>query len=406
MKKVAIVQQYVPGYRVDFYQHLTRELSIRDIELTIAHGQPWGNDLHRSDARPLDGTVQLPQRTVPIAGRHLIWRDISSLANTCDALILGQSVHSLENYPALLRRRGPRVGLWGHGDTYTRNHGAALRIAKRALTLRAHWFFAYTQAGAQYVIKQGFPARHVTVVRNALDTNGLTAAKSRILESELVSLSRAYRLAPGRTALYVGGLDAPKRIPFLLTAAAELARLLPGFRLLIAGDGAQRHLVEEAHNADGPVAYLGTASDEDKARLGAVADVLLAPGAVGLVAVDSFALHTPLVTTAHAMHGPEFEYLQHGRNALIVTGTAETYAKAVAQLLNNPVRLEELRAACKNDAHKYTIEAMAARFADGVEGLLRAPVLPRRPFSFRGRSGRRTNGVTRVTKDCAVTMGQ
>ncbi|MDQ0844818.1 glycosyltransferase family 4 protein [Streptomyces sp. V1I6] len=372
MRRAVIVQQYVPGYRVAFYEHLSLELAHRDIELTVAHGSPWGKDVRRADACALAGTVQLPQRTFRLAGRHLVWRGLGPLAHECDALVLGQSLHSLENYPALLRRGGPPVGLWGHGGTYTRAHPAPLRAAKRALTLRARWFFAYTEQGAQHVIDQGFPEERVTTVRNAVDTRALAASRSRVSDTELSSMRSSYGLRPGRTALYVGGLDAAKRIPFLLAAAERVAHLLPGFRLLVAGDGAQRHLVEEVQRAGSPVVYVGTASDEEKARLGALADVLLVPGAVGLAAVDSFALDAPLVTTPRAAHGPEFEYLQHGRNALVVDGGLDSYAEAVTDLLTRSALLDRLRSACRTDAELYTVELMAQRFADGVEGLIHA----------------------------------
>ncbi|WP_329119660.1 glycosyltransferase family 4 protein [Streptomyces sp. NBC_01465] len=370
MKRAVVVQQYVPGYRVAFYQHLARELASRDIELTVAHGRPWGKDVRRADACALAGTVQLPQCTLSLAGRHLVWRSLGRVTRDCDALILGQSLHSLENYRALLGAGGPPVGLWGHGTTYTRTPSAPLRAAKRALTLRARWFFAYTEKGARQVIGDGFPEQRVTVVRNTVDTRALEAAGARVAPSELAALRAEFGLTPGRSALYIGGLDAAKRIPFLLAAAARTGELLPGFRLLVAGDGAHRHLVEEAAQAGAPVAYVGTASDERKARLGAVTDVLLVPGAVGLAAVDSFALHSPLVTTPDAAHGPEFEYLQHGRNALVVDGDADAYGAAVAQLLTRPVLLGNLRSACRVDAQLFTVEDMARRFADGVEGLI------------------------------------
>ncbi|MEU8432731.1 glycosyltransferase family 4 protein [Streptomyces sp. NPDC029216] len=372
MRRAVVVQQYVPGYRLAFYERLTRELAGRDIELTIAHGRPWGKDVRRADACALPGTVLLPQRTFRLADRHLVWRGLGPLARDCDALVLGQSLHSLENYRALLSRGGPPVGLWGHGGTYTRSHPAPLRAAKRALTQRARWFFAYTEKGARHVIGEGFPEQRVTTVRNTVDTRSLVAARSRIPGTELSALRQSYGLRPGRTALYVGGLDAAKRIPFLLAAADRVAQLLPGFRLLVAGDGAQRHLVEEVQRAGGPVVYVGTATAEEKARLGAVADVLLVPGAVGLAAVDSFALDTPLVTTTHAAHGPEFEYLQHGRNALVVDGGLDAYSAAVTDLLTRPALYDRLLSACRTDAELYTVESMAQRFADGVEGLIDA----------------------------------
>jgi glycosyltransferase involved in cell wall biosynthesis len=82
--------------------------------------------------------------------------------------------------------------------------------------------------------------------------------------------------------------------------------------------------------------------------------------------VDSFALRTPLVTTHWPLHSPEFEYLQDGRNSLIVAGDPEGYAEGVVRALSDPALLERLRQGCVADADRYTIEGMSRRFADGV----------------------------------------
>ncbi|MFD9820205.1 glycosyltransferase family 4 protein [Streptomyces violascens] len=366
-----VIQPYVSAYRLPFFQRLEGELTSRDIRLSVAHGTPWGKDAWRADARQLPGAIELPQFTWELAGRHFVYRKLGALATRCDALILSQALHTLDSYLPVLRPSGPPVGLWGHGGTYNRSHSAPLRTMKRLFTNRARWFFAYTELGARQVISQGFPAQRVTVVRNTIDTTRLAADREGVADDQLTALRRRLGLRRGRTALYIGGLDASKRIPFLLAAAESAARALPGFRLVIAGDGSQRRLVEEAVRRGETVRYAGRVADEDKALLGAAADVMMVPGAVGLVAVDSLALGVPLVTTSDAPHGPEFEYLEDGRNALIVDGSdLDGYVAAVVGLLGAPERLTALRTGCRSGTQEYSAEGMARRFADGVEGLL------------------------------------
>lgn len=373
MKRVVVVQPYIAAYRVPFFERLTGELADRGIHLTVAHGVPWGKDALRADAQKLQGAVQLPQRTFGFAGRHAVYRRLSALDVRSDALILTQALHALDNYPQMMRRSGPPVGLWGHGATYSSRQSGPLRAAKRLLTNRAQWFFAYTELGAQHVIDSGFPSQRVTAVRNTVDTRRLEACRADVRTSQVDSLRKELRLLPGRTALYIGALDSAKRTPFLLSAAEAAAQVLPGFRLVIAGDGAQRELVEKAAQSSGAVRYVGRVADEEgKALLGAAADVLMVPGAVGLVAVDSMALGVPVVTTRDAAHGPEFDYLRDGRTAVVTADSGlDGYVAAVVGLLSDPDRLAALRGACRAEAEKYSIEEMARRFADGVEGLLR-----------------------------------
>ncbi|MBC9714418.1 glycosyltransferase family 4 protein [Streptomyces sp. TRM66268-LWL] len=363
-RRVALVLPYLTAYRMPFLDRLRQELAGSRIELTIAHGAATGLVAARKDQLALPGAVPLRQRVLRAAGRELIWHGgVGALARSHDALIVPQSLHHLRVYP-LLARRPTRIGLWGHGHTHVSAHGRPEQWAKARLTRRADWFFAYTEAGGAYAERAGLPAGRVTVVQNSLDTTALADARDRVTESEVRELRARHGLTSGLTGLYIGGLDALKRIGFLLSAAERIAEQLPGFRLLVAGDGAERALVEACPAA----VYVGTADTAAKARLGAVADAMLVPGAVGLCAVDSFALRTPLVTTPWAYHGPEFGYLEHGRNALVVQDDA--YAREVAELLCRPRELARLRRAGRCDAGRYTVEAMAQRFAHGIEGLL------------------------------------
>ncbi|WP_327354654.1 glycosyltransferase family 4 protein [Streptomyces sp. NBC_01304] len=363
-RRVAVVLPYLTAYRLPFLDRLRAELAAHSVELTVAHGNPTGLSAARQSALSMPGAVPLGQRAFRVAGRELIWHGgLGELARRSDALVLPQSLHHLRLYP-LLATRPERIGLWGHGRTHVSTHGRPEQWAKAALTRRAGWFFAYTDAGRAYAEAAGLPRQRITVVRNSLDTAALTAARDAVTEDEAARLRRRYGLTQGRTGLYVGGLDELKRIPFLLDAAARIAARVPGFKLLVAGDGEQRGLVEASPFA----AYAGHVGVAEKARLGAVSDVMLVPGAVGLCAVDSFALRTPLVTTEWPYHGPEFGYLTHGRNALVARD--ETYADQVAELLTRPRLLSGLRRACRCDAGHYTVEGMATRFAEGIEGLL------------------------------------
>ncbi|MFF5013630.1 glycosyltransferase family 4 protein [Streptomyces sp. NPDC001165] len=370
-RRVLIVPPYLPEYRVTFFERLTSRMRDHGVAVTVAHGSPTGSLARRGDTGSLSGALALPQRAFRVGGRTLLWRNLGELARRCDAVVLEQALRNLEAYPLLVRARlhgGPAVCLWGHGGTYTHRQRAAERAAKDALTRRADWFFAYTKGGARYAVRAGMPADRVTVVRNSVDTTALQAALAQVTPQQLRDFRARHGLTAGRSAFFMGGLDTPKRIPFLLAAAELTARRLPGFRLVVAGDGAQRRLVEEAAARPGtPVVYLGPIQDaRRKALLGAACDVLLMPGAVGLVAVDALALSTPVVTTPDAAHGPEFEYLEEGRNARVVLGDESEFADATAALLIERTRLEALRRACQEDSVQYSGEAMSARFAEGL----------------------------------------
>ncbi|MEV0322976.1 glycosyltransferase family 4 protein [Streptomyces sp. NPDC050658] len=374
--RVVVVQPYLAGYRVPLFRRMTADLAAHGIELVVAHGAPHGDQARRADAARLEGAVPLRQRELPLpGGRTLVRRHLGELARDCDALVLEHALYAAESYAPLLRGTrgaGPRVALWGHGDPHTRRAVPLAGAVKAWAARRADWYFAYTESGRRAALRWGVREDRVTVLRNTVDTDELTTAYAAVEAEDLVRLRARHRLCPGRTAWYIGGLDAPKRIPFLLAAARIVAELLPGFRLLVAGDGAQRSLVEAAAAEPGsPVVALGTVTSATaKARYGAVSDVMLMPGRVGLCAVDSFVLGTPLVTTAWPYHSVEFDYVADGRTAVVVRGDERAYAQEVAALLVDRPRVEGLRRACRAEAARYTIDGMSHRFSTGLRGLL------------------------------------
>ena len=365
---------FLSEFRRSFFKALAADLEVSGIGLVIAHGAPYSRDQsERRDIVEIDGAVRLRQRHLWLAGRPLVHKRLGSLVDSSDVLVVDQSLRNLELYPLLLRRsagRGPEIAMWDHGRTYTRPQSRIEQSLKFALTRRACWFFAYTDGGARAVTEHGFPRQRVTVVQNAIDTVELRRAVEAVTASQLDGFRAEHGLVAGRTGLFVGALSESKRLPFLIEAAEEIAGKLPGFKLLIAGTGEQSGLVEQAARTTSTVIPVGQAFGARKALLGAAADVLLMPGLVGLCAVDSFALATPIVTTSWPWHAPEFEYLEHGRNAVVTPDEPQRYANAVVDLLNDPERLDALRQACRDDARRYTVEEMSRRFADGLVKLL------------------------------------
>ncbi|MGW0988049.1 glycosyltransferase family 4 protein [Streptomyces sp. NPDC002486] len=378
-RRVVVVQPYVPGYRTSFFDRLQTRLAAEGVELEVLHGPASAHQAERRDAASCACATHVDTRRVALpGGRSLLWHRVQRRAASADLVVLEQALHNLEAYSLLLRstsrpRCAPRVAFWGHGRTYTKRPSRVEAVAKGALTRLGSWFFAYTDGGAAHVASRGFPRDRITVVRNSVDTAELVAARARAVRpgtpeyAEAALLRERYGLTEGRTALYLGGLDAPKRIPFLLECADRIAAELPGFRLLVAGDGADRRLVDAAAGRPGsPVVAVGRRGGASAGPLGAVGDVMLMPGRVGLCAVDSFALRTPVVTTDWPWHAPEFEYLADGRNALVAPDDPTAYVGAVTALLRDPARLEALRTACRSDVAAYTTEGMAARFGDGL----------------------------------------
>jgi glycosyltransferase involved in cell wall biosynthesis len=168
------------------------------------------------------------------------------------------------------------------------------------------------------------------------------------------------------TGLFLGGLDESKRLDFLLTACEAVYRQRPSFRLLVAGDGTKRSLVEDYARTHPWVIPTGSVSGRYKAALLAASKFIAMPGRVGLVAVDSFAARVPIVTTNWNLHAPEFEYLSHLTNSVITSDRVAAYSQAVLELLRDTALQSRLRAGCEASAATFSVESMASRFVSGL----------------------------------------
>jgi len=134
-------------------------------------------------------------------------------------------------------------------------------------------------------------------------------------------------------ALAAGRLDAWKRMDLAIGAAAG-----GKFRLVIAGDGADRSRLEAlARESGADVRFLGRVSDDELLGLYATSSAVIFPPAdedYGYIALEAFLSKKPVVTCTDS--GGPLEFVVDGENGRVVAPDAAALAAAVAGLLANP----------------------------------------------------------------------
>ncbi len=357
-RTVAFIQEWLPRYRLPFFNLLRDVLAAQRIELRLYYGQPAGAMAKRSDAAGLPWACQ-------VVNSHLgplVWQPVWRQARRADLVIVDQANRLALNYLLLAARPagGPRVAFFGHGANRLGNPASLRERWRRILARTPDWWFAYTGGAADRVVSAGYPADRITVVQNAVDTSGLAEVD-----------------VPKRTGrcIYVGSLYESRRLPFLLEAADSIAASVPHFELIVVGDGPLRPWVQSEAEIRPWLHHIGSNHGAARDKLFVSSELTLVPGSVGLVVVDSFAARAPLVTIAKALHGPEAEYLHDGVNGRVLApGSAGSYAEAVTQLLMDRALRGRLVDGCVSSSRKYTIEAMATNFASGIMAALDMPV--------------------------------
>lgn len=370
---VSIIQPGIPRYREPFFEELRRGLQSEGVDLKLYVGGLTREAAARRDHSSAAAHGRLRTVRCQLPKFSLSYKfGLRGVARGSDMLILEHGSSILENYPMLASGRRPKVGLWGHGGAFVSNGSKLDLRLERWQVDRAEWYFAYTAQGASRILNSSkIDRERVSVVNNSSDTLTLNREYERWLNSSQ-TIRRSLGL-PNRAfvCLYVGGLDEAKGFKFLLDVADEMCRQNPDFHLLVAGRGPSEGLLHASScRLSGRVHNLGYADRSRLAQLGAVSDIMLLPGRVGLAAVDSFVLGTPIVTKVSRNHAPEFSYLSPGEDSVVTGGTVKEYCEAIALLMRDGERLRRMKVSCRQKARRYSVESMVQRFREGIVACL------------------------------------
>lgn len=375
-KKVVLIQEHLPHYRVKFYKCLKRLLNEHDIELylycsgadSLSEKGEWSaKNLLKGD---LPWVKYVPARRLG----SFLWQPLLRECMAADLVIVQQELKYLINFPIqLMSKLGVvRMAFWGHGKNFQASgRSLAERFKKRQLKY-VDWWFAYNDLCKNLITERGFPVEKITSVNNSIDTKLLLEEIEKCDEQKINLLKKKMAIDSDCIAIYTGGLYKHKRIDALIKSAQIIKRSLPEFHLLVIGKGVQENWVKCAAEQNDWIHFLGAMGDEEKVPYWKMAKVSLMPGAVGLVVIDSFVFGVPMITSDYPLHGPEIGYLESGENGLIVKNheSHSNYAEAVIEFLTNSELERKLRNTCLHDVKYYSAEIMADNFASGVRKIL------------------------------------
>jgi glycosyltransferase involved in cell wall biosynthesis len=365
MADVIIIQEHLPHYRVAFFEGLRESLAARGISLGLVYG---ADSDPRMLTTPLPWAVRVPiHRFGPFA-----WHALGDACKGARLIIVPQETKYLHCHLLWLSSRiTGRFGFayWGHGKNFQiKGAGNTSERIKRFLSRRVDWWFAYNELSANIVEGLGYPRDRITSVGNTVNTEAISRARDAVTAEDCAVIRERLGIQAGPVALFSGALYEQKRIPFLLAAAKTVRSRIPGFQLLVMGAGPDTTPVEEAAALHPWIHYLGPLRDEQKAVYWRLSDVLLMPGLVGLVIVDSFLFGVPMITTDYPFHSPEIDYLDEGVNGLAVRcgEDSDCYAEVVVQLLSDPAKLAELKAGAEASASRHALSGMIQCYSEGI----------------------------------------
>jgi glycosyltransferase involved in cell wall biosynthesis len=338
-RKLAITQPYVPAYRYPLWDGIVQALRSDGIDARVFFG---GDDeqlairARRGDGVDAPWAEQVEAKTVRIAPSlpKLVYRRLPP--EWSDATLLTEMQASNGNAWSAMMRRRPFV-TFGHGKEYTSSGGKVSASLESTLNRRAQHVLTYLPSGRAEVLRRtGLAKDQVTSFNNSTDTTALRHALSELDADDLERFRAAHGVpSDGRVALFLGAMNEHKRIDFLVEAARDVFARDSRAWLIAIGDGPQANLLEALARETGRVTMLGQSGPTDFAPAAATAQLIVNPGRIGLVAVDSLAMKLPVLTADFELHAPEAEYLEEGTTLFTSGATVQEYSDLWAQFPAN-----------------------------------------------------------------------
>jgi glycosyltransferase involved in cell wall biosynthesis len=283
--RLGLQQRVLPSYRVSFFDMLA---SACNGGTSLFSGNP------RAEESILSGELRVA-KYAPAQNVHLFKGPLyfcyqrgllDWLSNwSPDALIVEANPRYLSTPAAIkwMQTRGRPVIGWGLGAPPLSGPLAGLRQNGWMRFLnRFDALIAYSQRGADEYAAYGIPHEKIFVAYNA------------VAPAPTVKPDDRPQTTDQPTILFVGRLQARKRIDALMRACAEMPEPQP--RLVIVGDGPERQNLEQVAKQVYPSAqFIGARHRDELKPYFAEADLFVLPGTGGLAVQEAMSHGLPVI---------------------------------------------------------------------------------------------------------------
>jgi len=248
--------------------------------------------------------------------------------------------------PLFPRKGGDRGGVAGLRQT------SRLSFLKQFAAL-----IAYSQRGADEYAQLGFPGEKIFVAHNSI---------SPASTSPLPSRPSTFDIRPG--ILFVGRLQARKRVDFLLRACSQL-ELKP--RLVIIGDGPERASLESlAKEIYPPAEFIGARHGAELKAYFAEADLFVLPGTGGLAVQEAMSYGLPVIVAQG--DGTQDDLVRKENGWQILPDDFDSLLLTIKDALSDVARLRKMGAeSYRIVAEEINIEKMVDVFVMALNTLTR-----------------------------------
>lgn len=325
MKRLTLLQPFVPHYREEFFDILEKRLRQGDVRGEAMEQVVFTfekTDDMKSASFNLSGLVckHLPCRL--IKGKLLLYNPFSLLGGNVRVLVLMLHFAHVGTWLLLLTKwlHHRKIILWGQGISVKR-----YMKEEQKPDWKLKWMIALADGVWFYMDKEKeqwqkvFPKKPMVALHNTLTGVGEMVKYQSSLSVE--ELKRKYAIAQEFVLIFCARFTTNRRADLLLETIRRLDSAKYGF--VIIGDGASKPDFSIYNN----VYDFGAVYDTIvKQELFALSDIYFQPGWVGLSIVEAMAYGKPIFTferSQDTLQCVEYSYIHHGENGMIFRDVEE-----------------------------------------------------------------------------------
>ena len=327
---LGLQQRVLPSYRVPFFDMLASACAGG---MSLFAGQPRAEESIVSGE--LHAANYVPARNIHLfkGPFYLCYQRglLDWLADwNPDAMIVEANPRYLSTPSAIkwMQRRGRPVLGWGLGSPPLTGPLAGLRQNRRTRFLsRFNGLIVYSQRGADEYAALGIPSEKIFVAHNAV-----SPAPAALPDRKPKTNDRS-------TILFVGRLQARKRVASLLRACTEMPEPKPC--LVIVGDGPERgNLEKDAQQVYPSTQFVGAKHEDALKPYYAEADLFVLPGTGGLAVQEAMSHGLPVIVAKG--DGTQDDLVRPGNGWQIPPGNYEALVGAMWEALSDVDRLRKM----------------------------------------------------------------
>lgn len=271
-----------------------------------------------------------------------------------DALIVEANPRYLTTPSAVkwMHARGRKVIGWGLGSPSVSGFGKQRRLS---FINQFDGMLSYSQRGAEEYAALGFPREKIFVAHNSV---------SPVPEFPMPARPSTFDVRP--TLLFVGRLQARKRIDSLLRACAELGT---NPRLIIVGDGPERLAMESLAKEIYPSAeFIGAKHGAELKPYFAQADLFVLPGTGGLAVQEAMSYGLPVIVAKG--DGTQDDLVREKNGWQIPPEDYVALLAAMKNALSDIARLREMgKESFRIVSEEINIQTMADAFVTALNSI-------------------------------------